>query len=156
MHSAHEKGGSLHHCFVELSVREDDEDEKALWTFKQPGPKRSVTSICCFTRVSGEDPIYNDNSPAGQDAFETECEAGKSGPWRELEVEVSWDRIVAKCAGKQVAQIKQDVLQRRTHSLLKARGNLAFQPPLVPRSGLGLYVLGSSASFRLGAIEPLP
>jgi serine/threonine-protein kinase len=143
-----------HHAFVELSLRENDVDMKAVWE-KPLGPGRTVASIALFARLAGDPPV-NDNQPGGEDVFETDYHRGQPGPWRDLEVEVTPERVVARHEGKQVGQIKSAVLRRRIDSLLAGRALQGLQRPLTPRDGLGLYVLGSSASFRLGVVEPLP
>jgi len=71
-------------------------------------------------------------------------------------VEVTPDKIRALLGQKEIGMVDRSWLDRGVKSLLSERPHLTINPPLAPRSGLGLYVFGGSASFRFGAIDPLP
>lgn len=154
LHSIHAVDESTRNAFVELSVRDDDEVEKQFWDFKAPGPNRTVSSVMCMLRASGETPTYSKNSPAGADVFEADAPQGKPGPWHQLEFAVSPEQVIATHDGKKIGIVKSDILSRRLNSLLSIPGKEPLPKLASPRGGLGLYVLGSSASYRLGAVEP--
>jgi hypothetical protein len=151
LHGAVEDNKGRRHHFVELSVMEDDLAEKELETAAGRPPRGRITSVACFLRRATEAPgVRNDHKLVGQEAFETAPPAlGQAEPWRELVIEVTPEAIRAVHRNKRIGVMDRRRLEKSDWSQLSHR-------PLAPRGGLGVYVFGGSASFRFGAIEPLP
>jgi serine/threonine-protein kinase len=152
--ASNDEKGTLHH-FVDLGVMEDDVDLKnsdPRRAVDEPGQRanRRLTAIACFLRKAGEPPVVNGNKLVGQLGFETDGPlAGGTEPWRELVVEVTPDKVRALFGNREVGLIDRRGTLNSDWSWLSIR-------PAAPRGGLGVYVIGGSASFRFGVIEPLP
>ncbi len=84
---------------------------------------------------------------------------GVANPWRKLEIEVKPDRVDATFDGKAIGGFSADRIKDNTRKQLD--GNKppavlpgAMRPGFEPRSGCGLYVNKSVASFRNVIIKP--
>jgi serine/threonine-protein kinase len=85
-------------------------------------------------------------------------------PWHTLVVEITPDTISASWDGKPVGKLTTEVMEQRMGNawdrLQKIRpeefGARPAQSILNLSGGLGLYVFKASASFRAGAVEPMP
>lgn len=156
LHSSEGKRETSEHYFLELSIQEEDEDAHEVWKQENKPAATRVGSVGAYFRVaSGEAPGIL-NQPAGQIEFASESpERGQPEPWRELRFEITRERIQAFHGKQEVAVIPLNAVQRRAQSLIQKNPELSAKPPFGVNGRLCLYVFGGSASFRLGAIEPL-
>jgi hypothetical protein len=151
LHRVAENDGVRRHHFVELGVTEDDLAVKELEIAAGRKPPGRITSVACFLRRSDEAPSFrHDNRHVGLEVFDSTAPArGQPEPWRELVIEVTPEAIRAIHRNKRIGMMDRRQLEKSNWSLLSHR-------PLAPRGGLGVYVFGGSASFRFGAVAPLP
>ena len=156
LHSAHENDRGRQHYFLELSVMEDDEEEKVLRGIPITDRTRRVASLDCLLRGASPSPRFNDNIPLWREAIPTVLTPGREEePWRELIVKVSPQGVSAHHGKKKLGELSRTALDRKAGLLAAMQSQLSNTAAFAERGGLGFCVLGGSASFRLGVLEPL-